>query len=121
MAMAQKVRGDHALISNFRHPVARIFSLYEYFRLIVPETPAVMGEPAYHAVRLAKRSSLAEFVASDDPRITTYTADHHFRQLTKCGWTLEAPSSAVETLVEQLDWLYVCEYPDISMRWGVTS
>jgi len=118
MTSAQAVREGHALISNFRHPVARVVSLYRYFQMSVQDDEAVRSEPVYHAVRLAKRVRLPEFVASRDPRVTTFIADHHFRQLADCGWNLDATWPDVDSLISRLDWLYVCEFPDLSLRWG---
>lgn len=118
--VCRQVAHGHALISNFRHPAARVVSLYNYFRRQVPDTPKVWADPVYFAVRTAKTVSFDEFVASDDPRILTYTADHHFRQLANSGWSLETARSMgeVRDLVHRLDWFYLCEHPQLAARWG---
>ena len=110
----------HTLITNFRHPATRILSLYNYFRHGVAETSEVREAPEYFAVRLAKTAGFATFVASDDPRVTTYTHDFHFRQLARSGWSLDssAPVEEVFARVDRLAWYYVCEYPMLSVLWG---
>jgi hypothetical protein len=61
--------GEHALITNFRHPATRVLSLYNYFRTSVENTAEVREAPQYHAVRFARQVGFDEFVASDDPRV----------------------------------------------------
>ena len=117
---AQSVLTNHVRITNFRHPVSRVVSLYNYFRNSVPMTPEVLRDPKYYAVRLAKSAAIETFVRCEDPRVTTYIRDHHFRQLCRDGWSLSLPRPPPEprSVVDGLDWIYVCEHPEISLRWG---
>lgn len=114
------VASRHLPVTNFRHPAARILSLYNYFRLAVPDTPASRTRPEYFAVRLARAVDFPTFVASDDPRVLTYTRNHHVRQLANTGWSLHEPDDleAVCEFIDRMPWYYVCEYPALSVRWG---
>lgn len=117
------VEDGHACVTNFRHPASRIASLYNYFRFSVGDAPEVRERPEYFAVRLAKSADFAGFVASDDPRVTTYTSNHHFRQLANSGWSLshQRRLDDVRRLIDQMAWYYVCEYPELSARWARTA
>ncbi len=118
--ICRQVAGEHALITNFRHPAKRIVSLYKYFRYAVPNTPSVQSDPIYFAVRQAKSADFESFVLSTDPRITTYTHNHHFRQLANSGWSLNHSRTLddVIDLIDQMTWFYMCEFPDLSVRWA---
>jgi hypothetical protein len=112
------VADGHECVTNFRHPVARIISLYRYFRS-VPVSDSDLAKPHFRAVRMAKTASLAEFVASDDELLLTYTSNHHARQLTASGWSLR-PEAELEQAVSSVDrmlWFFVCEEPQRSHRW----
>ena len=110
----------HACVTNFRHPVQRLVSLYNYFRFAVRPSPEVLAQPEYYTVRLAKTASFEAFVAHDDPRTTVYTSDHHFRQLANSGWSLATNRSIgqVKAFIDAMPWFYMCEFPQLSMRWA---
>lgn len=114
------VAEDHMLVTNFRHPAGRVLSLYNYFRQSVPDGPAMQSRPEYFAVRLARVASFDDFVASEDPRVITYTSNHHFRQLASSGWSLSVNRTFDDVcqLIDDMAWYYVCEYPVLSMRWA---
>jgi len=110
---------NHALITNFRHPFLRIFSLYQFWRNI-PEAqftklPAVSG-PAY-----AKKLSFGQFVRSDDPFLRVYLENFHTRQIVKSGWLWwECGADDLETAISRvrsMAWFYVCEMPVLSLAW----
>jgi hypothetical protein len=114
------VSAKHLLITNFRHPTSRILSLYNYFRNAVPDSAELRGSDEYYAVRFARRASFDAFIASEDPRVSTYTHNHHFRQLAGSGWSLDLRASLEDVCdrIDRLDWYYVCEYPQLSTLWG---
>jgi len=118
--ICRQVVRDHALITNFRHPAERIASLYKYFRYTVPDDETTRRDPTYYAVRQSRRVDFETFVLSRDPRITTYTSNHHFRQLANSGWSLGTSRSIDEVfdLIDDLTWFYMCEQPELSVRWA---
>jgi hypothetical protein len=117
------VNRGHLPITNFRHPAARLVSLYNYFRLAVPLTPEQAESSAYTAVRMAQTSSFEAFALCDDPRVAMHTCDHHFRQLANTPWSMicSRTEAQVTDLVLSMPWFYVCEYPELSYRWARTA
>lgn len=112
------VKDGHLAITNFRHPVARIVSLYNFFRDQVALDPAQLAEERYTAVRFAKEHDFRAFVACDDPRVTVYTRNQHARQLTQSPWENDASRLArARRAVLGMACYYVCEYPDLSTMW----
>jgi len=111
------VSDGHLAITNFRHPVSRIASLYNYFRYdaVLPEQSA---EDGFHAVRFAKDNDFRSFVTCCDPRVAVYTRNQHVRQLSRSPWE-NTPGSLrrARDLVTTMPWYYVCEYPDLSQIW----
>jgi hypothetical protein len=108
----------HLSISNFRHPVTRIYSLYRFFRdLDVSDNDIQMRH--YSAVRLAKQASFAEFVLSDDAVVTIYTANQQARQLTGSPWTPQKniDVNGAKKRIDSLAWFYLCEKPVQSVEW----
>ena len=117
------VGGRMACVTNFRWPVARIVSLYRYFRHMVQITDEQAADPRWRSVWLAKTLSLDDYVTCDDPAVRLHTCDHHFRQLTGSGWSGEAggdlPSALA--LIEHMPWFFVCEHPYESMIWAESA
>jgi hypothetical protein len=109
--------------TNFRWPIDRVVSVYRYFRHVVELTDAQARDPRFTAVRLAKTLSLDDFVACDDPAVRLHTNDHHFRQLTGSGWSLDRDGDmrAALSLVDRMIWFYVCEHPYESLAWAETA
>ncbi|WP_152569450.1 MULTISPECIES: hypothetical protein [Sphingomonas] len=112
------VADGHAAVTNFRHPVARIGSLYRYFRA-VPIAAPELEHPRYHAVRFARERSFEEFVTTDDPRVRVYTENQHARQLTGSPWRLDPAidMAAAVGLIDTMPCFYVCEEPARSLAW----
>jgi hypothetical protein len=106
--------------SNFRHPVSRIVSLYNYFRNMVQVDEQTLCEPRYAAVQLAKRLDFARFIASEDPIVQLYIENFHYRQLTHSGWRPAISGDLDEAcdFIDHMAWCYVCEFPDLSLRWA---
>lgn len=106
------------VVTNFRRPVARMVSLYDYWRSY--DLAAVKGLPE-SGPQLARELAFAEFVRSDHPKLSLFIDDFHTRQLLDSGWTprLLTPSD-VETVKRRIDamrWFYVCEESRRSEAW----
>ena len=116
----QAVDDRHDIVTNFRAPAARLLSLYNFYRLEVtlPEDPALLEN--LYPVWFAQQVDFHGFVSTHDPRIEIHTRNHHVRQMTNSGWSLDhagdLPHAAA--LLERMPWFYVCEYPALSERWG---
>ncbi len=107
-------------VTNFRHPAARLISLYNFFRFSVHRPPEVLASPDLTAVRLAKSASFEDFVLCDEPLVAMYTCDHHFRQLANSPWSMTWTRSEAEVaaFVQAMPWFYVCEFPEASYLWA---
>lgn len=112
------VADGHISLSNFRHPIARIYSLYRYFRSIEVNMHD-LSQRKYAAVRRAKEACFADFIATDDEVISIYISDQQARQLTGSPWALqkEIDIGAAKAKIDQLAWFYVCEQSEASMTW----
>jgi hypothetical protein len=113
------VNDGHRCVTNFRHPIARVVSLYNFFRFKVKLSKEELRMERYRAVALAKSVSFEEFVSSCDPDIDVYIRDAHFRQLSHSCWALETTKEFDEVcrFVDAMPWYYVCEYPQMSIAW----
>jgi hypothetical protein len=118
--MFRAVESGHAAITNFRHPAARLTSLYNFFRITVQLTPEQLATPTHAAVRMAKTGSFEDFVLCDDPMVAMYTSDFHFRQLANSPWSMAVTRSMGEVvdMIEAMPWFYVCEFPEASYLWA---
>jgi hypothetical protein len=108
----------HMPVTNFRDPVQRLISLYNFFRLVVPETDEILTHPRFACVQAAKGQDVSSFLLNDDPAVTLYTCDYHVRQLTLSGFEPEADLDVAKDLVSQMPWFYVAERPEASMAWA---
>jgi hypothetical protein len=115
----QIVNDGHGCVTNFRDPVDRVVSLYNYFKFNVNLSREELGSERFRAVALAKSASLEEFVSSDDPNVEVYLRNAHFRQLANSCWTLETTEEFDDVcrFVDEMRWYYVCEYPRLSVGW----
>lgn len=118
--MYRAVDCGHTLITNFRHPAARLASLYNFFRFTVQLPPEELARPTHAAVRMAKTSSFEDFALCDDPWVAMYTTDHHFRQLANSPWSMAVTRSMddVIAMISVMPWFYVCEFPEASYLWA---
>jgi hypothetical protein len=109
----EAVNDGHAAVTNFRHPVARISSLYRYFRYAVPLEPHQLEAPHHKAVRLAKTASFEDFTASTDEDVRKYTSDFHFRQLCCSPWESECgdTTASAKDFIHLMPCVFICEYP----------
>jgi hypothetical protein len=115
----RSVNDGHGCVTNFRDPVGRVVSLYNYFKFNVSLSQEELATDRFRAVALAKSVSFEKFVSSDDPDIEVYLRNAHFRQLANSCWNLE-PSKGLNDVcrfVDEMRWYYVCEYPRLSAVW----
>jgi hypothetical protein len=87
------VNDGHWYVTNFRHPVTQLLSLYNYFRFNVQLSDDELRTDRYYAVRLAKLVDFKTFITADDPRVEVYVRNSHFRQLTNSCWSLATPKT----------------------------
>ncbi len=113
------VSAGHVCITNFRHPVSRLLSLYNFFRHVVVLDDAQQCEIRFRAVMLAKTAGFREFLASNDPYVDVYLRDQHFRQLTGSCWSLDDQGDVDEAclFIDAMPCYYVCEFPELSRAW----
>ena len=117
----QKFEAGHHLITNFRNPVDRIYSIYRYWRHNIHENIIMsLYNSDAEIVKLTRKFSFSEFIRIRDERILLYTSNFHFRQLYSSGWTRMQFDSEMEntvrTRIENMPWFYVAENPDGSMK-----
>jgi hypothetical protein len=112
------VNDGHLLMTNFRHPAARIVSLYNFFRDQVTMSPEMLDEDRHYAVKFAKENDFKAFATCDALKLTVYTRNQHVRQLTRSPWE-NAPGKLdqAQRLVLDMACYYVCEYADLSGLW----
>ncbi|MDC7685196.1 sulfotransferase family 2 domain-containing protein [Asticcacaulis sp. BYS171W] len=115
-----QVADNHLTLTNFRDPITRIVSLYNFFRFSVQLSDEELASEVYFAVNFAKTQSFEAFVRSEDEKINVYIQDHHARQLSHSGWGLSQPADllkACETL-RTMTWFHILEESELSLRWG---
>lgn len=120
----EAVRDGHPYITNFRHPVRRVLSLYNYFRDTFKKLSSGEGSAAYYAAcEAAATMSLHDFVICDQPAVRVFVSDFHFRQLTSTPWEFRdpAPLEAAYEFIDGALCYYVCEFEDLSRRWLAES
>ncbi|PIB93087.1 hypothetical protein [Caulobacter sp. FWC2] len=112
-----------ACVTNFRWPVARVISLYRYFRHVVEITDAEAADPRFRSVVLAKILTMDDYVTCDDPAVRIHTCDHHFRQLTGSGWSgaVEGELGQAMDLIDHMPWFFVAEHAYESMIWAESA
>lgn len=115
----QTVANGHLPLTNFRHPVDRLISTFNYFNYAVHLPLKLTLPDHFYHVRLARKISFDEFISSSDPRVEIYTRNGHFRQLTYSPWSPELRKSLDDAIafIDQMPWYYVCEQPEVSTTW----
>lgn len=116
----EALQDSHGLVTNFRDPVKRIYSLYRYWKYNVRLSDiSGLDERDFAAVRAAHDLSFSEFIRSDIQEISIYIENFHARQLYWDGWSaFELNEGSLNTLkdrIERMDWFYIAESPDSSM------
>jgi hypothetical protein len=112
----EAVNDGHRCVTNFRDPIERLISLYNFFKFNVKLSEEELGTERFLAVAFAKSASFEEFVSSKDPNVDLYVRNAHFRQLANSCWVLDATKEfdGVCRFVDEMRWYYVCEYPAMS-------
>ena len=115
----EAVNEGHRCVTNFRNPLRRLISLYNFFRFNVKLSEEELRTERFRAVAFAKSVSFEEFVSSGDPNVDIYVRNAHFRQLANSCWDLETTKDIedVYRFVDEMPWYYVCEYPEMSIAW----
>jgi Sulfotransferase family len=115
----EAVNDGHRCVTNFRDPIKRLISLYNFFKFNVKLSEEELGTERFLAVAFAKSVSFEEFVSSKDPNVDLYVRNAHFRQLANSCWVLDATKEfdGVCRFVDEMRWYYVCEYPAMSFAW----
>jgi hypothetical protein len=117
----EAVSDGHVSITNFRHPIARVLSLYNYFRCAWSlDQLRNNGEGKdFEWVSYAQELTFREFVMSDDATINMYIRNAHFRQLSGSPWSLyENETDLKETIdfIDEMPCFYISEFPELSLR-----
>jgi len=115
----EAVNQGHRCVTNFRNPLRRLISLYNFFRFNVKLSEEELRTERFRAVAFAKSVSFEGFVSSNDPNVDVYVRNAHFRQLANSCWDLETTKEIDEVyrFVDEMPWYYVCEYPEMSIAW----
>lgn len=115
----EEVNDGHALVTNFRNPVSRIFSLYNFWRKNVPESYLEqMLEVDAAPVREARTKSFSEFIRSENPNLRLYMDNAHYRQILDTWYVDRAPIWSDFTKVLKriigMKWFFVTEFSGLS-------
>jgi len=115
----EEVNDGHALVTNFRNPVSRIFSLYNFWRKNVPESYLEqMLEVDAAPVREARTKSFSEFIRSENPNLRLYMDNAHYRQILDTWYVDRAPTWSDFTKVLKriigMKWFFVTEFSGLS-------
>lgn len=124
----QEVGPNYLLTTNFRHPVSRIVSLYDFWRnntdgadLINQQTSLANSPVTVIAPYLARHLSFPKFLREQHVAISIYTKNFHARQLLKTPWEYWKPNRfnllTLKRRIRRMHWFYVCEYPMLSEAW----
>ena len=115
-----KAVGDgHDLITNFRNPVSRIFSMYWYWRNSVSEEFfRSLPEEDAAFVNEARTRSFSEFIRSDNPNLRLYIDNAHYRQILDTWYINDAAGvfGFVKVLrrIARMKWFFISELPALS-------
>lgn len=114
-----RVKDGHILVTNFRDPVRRIYSLYQYWRHTVSADSLGALDPLdAELVALAQREPFSRFIRSENPDLALYLRNFHFRQIYGCGWTgsrMGWPElQLVKWRIRQMPWFFIAESAEAS-------
>lgn len=110
---------DHVLVTNFRDPVARIISIYRYWRNNVSAEDVAGAHPRDAAVVMYSHElDFASFIRCEDPDLLLYISNFHFRQLLDSPWESSTIRPwhrlKVKRRISGMPWFYVAEMPEVS-------
>ena len=116
---AQELGADFELITNFRHPVTRLASLYDYWWNL--GTDAFIEKHPHSGPSAVQGLSFSDFVTAEQKPLSLFVENLHARQLFDCPWSQVAIGPVeLEIIYRRIDamrWFYVCEEPAASERW----
>ena len=109
----------HVLITNFREPIARIVSLYRYWRNSVSIADLTDIHPRDAAVVIRSHElDFPSFIRCDDADLLLYISNFHFRQLHRSPWEISAIHPwhrlQVRRRISYMSWFYIAETPHAS-------
>lgn len=115
----RKLADGHSLVTNFRDPVKRVYSLYRYWRHSVPlDSLSNLNHNDREVIRLAHILSFSEFIRADSYDLRLYISNFHFRQIYRSGWDRSSagllPRWVVKRRIAKMPWFYVAEMPEVS-------
>ena len=117
----EKLGKNDVVITNFRSPVDRIYSLYRYWKYnICLNDIHHLDKKDYICVELSHKYNFSHFIRLDVKELNLYINNFHSRQLHSDGWKLfNLNQNIIENVkhrIENMDWFYVAEHPTRSMH-----
>lgn len=115
----RRLSAGHILITNFREPASRIYSIYRYWRNNVSlNALSDLNKKNVAIVEEAHNLSFSEFIRSTNSDLKLYLNNFHFRQLLHSGWE-EAKCDwrsrwLVKRRISRMPWFYIAETPKAS-------
>ncbi|WP_137045758.1 hypothetical protein [Pseudolabrys sp. FHR47] len=124
----KSVGQDYSLVTNFRHPVDRVVSLYDFWRNNIGPEDTIDDDMKRDnppsttlAPYLARQLSFSEFIRRQETAISIYIRNWHARQLLGDPWEYRKlyiwDMWLVRFRFSRLYWFYVCEEPEKSETW----
>ena len=115
----QRLALRHLLVTNFRDPVARVYSIYRYWRHNISLEGLVGSHPDDIAiVALAHTLSFSEFIRARETQL--YISNFHFRQLYSSGWEWSTinwrAKWTVKRRIARMPWFYIAETQQASAQ-----
>jgi hypothetical protein len=115
------IGANHRLVTNFRLPVDRVVSLYDYWRNNFGDDDAGHNYETLNAPRFARQLTFSEFIRSDELAVKLYVRNAHSRQLLESAW-LYRDLNFIDLLtlkwrIGHMHWFYICENPAMSEIW----
>ncbi len=116
----EKLKTEYTLITNFRDPINRVYSMYRYWRNNVPkQILSSLYKNDADVVLLAKDLNFSNFIRSHNEDLSLYINNFHFRQIYFSGWSQincdEEMERIVRLRIDSMPWFYVAETPEASM------
>lgn len=117
----KQIGAGHELVTNFRDPSHRIYSLYRYWKYNVSaDHLATLSGPDAEVVRLAHKYSFSDFIRIEENDLRLYIENFHFRQLLASGWDWPSITSGstetVKSRISSMPWFYIAEEPNQSLQ-----
>lgn len=115
----EEVNNGHSLVTNFRNPIYRIFSLYNFWRNNISEGYLEqMLEVDAVPVREAKTKTFSDFIRSENPNLRLYIDNAHYRQILDTWYVDRTPTLTdlmkVLKRIIGMKWFFVTEFSGLS-------